>query len=329
VARPPSRHLDLQPIGAVTEYGPAFASATDLVFASPAWLEAIGPERCSIARLDVPGAGPGFVPLQVRKRRGALYVTNPPLTPWLHPVGGTTSSRPEGRISNAHKLGEALAAALPASALVKIRLHPSFPSFLGLHWAGFLAMTRISYRLDPQPADAAWKGLRGELRTDVRKAERNGVTVTTDTDVPAVARLLESHSKATGFAHPFTGADLEAVITRLLATGSVRIWSARWQGELVGAAMVPEDPSTAYYLLAATTERGREQKAMPLVAWSAVRDALDRGLAFDFEGSMLRGVERFNRAFGGHQVLEPMLVRAPFVDQGMRALRRILPTGGR
>jgi hypothetical protein len=243
-------------------------------------------------------------------------------------VGGTPGARPDTQISNAHKLGEALAGALPASALVKIRLHRSFPSFLGLHWAGFVAMTRISYQLEPQPSEAAWKGLRGELRTDIRKAERNGVTVSCDVDVPAVARLLEAHSTATGFAHPFAGAELEAVLTRLVGSGAARIWSASWNGALVGAAVVAEDATTAYYLLAATNEDGRKQKAMPLVAWSAVRDALDRGLSFDFEGSMLRGVERFNRAFGGRQVLDPMLVRAPFGDQGMRALRRLLSSSG-
>jgi hypothetical protein len=36
--------------------------------------------------------------------------------------------------------------------------------------------------------------------------------------------------------------------------------------------------------------------------WAAIELASKRGTGFDFEGSSLRSVERFFRAFGGHPV---------------------------
>jgi hypothetical protein len=46
-------------------------------------------------------------------------------------------------------------------------------------------------------------------------------------------------------------------------------------------------------------ERYNDSGAMSLLFWNAIKLASEKGLAFNFEGSMIPGVERFFRSFGG------------------------------
>jgi hypothetical protein len=61
--------------------------------------------------------------------------------------------------------------------------------------------------------------------------------------------------------------------------------------------------------MAGSDPRFRTSGAMSLLTWEAIKYAGQVTRRFDFEGSMLRPVERFFRAFGGRQVQLPRLAR--------------------
>jgi hypothetical protein len=60
------------------------------------------------------------------------------------------------------------------------------------------------------------------------------------------------------------------------------------------------DARTTYYLMGGSNSDLRGSGAVPLLLWTAISQAAARGTAFDFEGSMLRHIELFVRAFGGN-----------------------------
>jgi hypothetical protein len=69
------------------------------------------------------------------------------------------------------------------------------------------------------------------------------------------------------------------------------------------------DPESAYYLMAGSDPRLRSSGAINLLTWEAIRFAGQVTRRYDFEGSMLRLVERFIRTFGGRQVQFPRFTR--------------------
>ena len=70
-------------------------------------------------------------------------------------------------------------------------------------------------------------------------------------------------------------------------------------GNAHAGAYVIHDSRYSYYLLGGSDAELRGSGAMSAVIWAAIEDAARRRTGFDFEGSMLPGVERFFRAFGG------------------------------
>ena len=70
------------------------------------------------------------------------------------------------------------------------------------------------------------------------------------------------------------------------------------EGGIEAVIYIVFDKKTAYYLAGGATELGRQQGAMHALMGQAIQDAKDKGLdVFDFEGSMLQGIESFFRGF--------------------------------
>lgn len=56
-----------------------------------------------------------------------------------------------------------------------------------------------------------------------------------------------------------------------------------------------------YYLASGSDRNNRQTHALSLVLWEGIKLAIEKGLAFDFEGTMLENVEPHFRSFGAVQ----------------------------
>ena len=72
-------------------------------------------------------------------------------------------------------------------------------------------------------------------------------------------------------------------------------------GNLHAAAFVVWQNSSAYYIAGGGDPALRSSGAQSLVLWEAIKHVSQYTDTFDFEGSMLPGVERFFREFGAMQ----------------------------
>ena len=73
-------------------------------------------------------------------------------------------------------------------------------------------------------------------------------------------------------------------------------------GQLHAAAFVVWQDQSAYYIAGGGNTALRNSGAHSLVLWEAIRYVAEFADRFDFEGSMLPGVERFFREFGARQI---------------------------
>lgn len=309
----------------VTAYAAAFDPASHSVLSSPAWLGALPRGSVTIAVCErLPHSG--FLPVAIGRRKGVPMVSNPPLMPWVEIVGGSVGEKRSAVIGDLNAVGGEIARRLARCGVVRLRLQRTSPTWLGFHWAGYFANARISYVLEG-PVDDAWSAMKGKTRTAIRSSTRAGLTIraVATSELDAMAALVGDHAREKGFAYALGPEALRSFFAETLRAGVATATGAfDADGTLVGAAFFADDDRTRTYLIGAQDERGAKANAMPGLLWDAVEGTLDGGRAFDFEGSMLPGVEDFVRTFGGAQRLDVSVIWVPRPQRAIAAVRRHL-----
>ena len=272
------------------------------IFDEPWWLDAVAPGSWSEVSIEKEGQTVARWPFVVRKRFGAIFVTDAPgaklLGPWIRPPEGKYATR----LGREQQLLDELADRLPPYAILKQNFHYDRTDWLPLYWRGFRQTTRYSYRLpDLSDLDAVWAGMRENIRREIRKAGKR-LAIDRDAGVETLAAQLDKTFERQG--------------GRIgIPTGSVQRWheaaKGRQQGRIYAAVDTEDrihasifviwDARSAVYLLGGGDPELRSSGAHSLLLWTAIQDSADQTAAFDFEGSMVRPIERFFRAFGARQ----------------------------
>jgi lipid II:glycine glycyltransferase (peptidoglycan interpeptide bridge formation enzyme) len=177
-------------------------------------------------------------------------------------------------------------------------------------WAGYRAEIRYTYQLrDLSSEQALWAGLAGNIRREIRKATRQ-LEVREVTDVDRFYRVWAKTFERQGVAAP-DRRRLERIDAACAKRDARTILFACDEADQVHAvAYTVRDRRTTYYLMGGGDPHLRTSGASSLLIWEAIRRASADSQVFDFEGSMLRPVERFFRAFGGRQTPYPHVSRA-------------------
>jgi len=170
-------------------------------------------------------------------------------------------------------------------------------------WHGFDVSVGYTYVLDSgSDIDQVWQGLLPKIRTDIKKAGRT-VTVSEHNDVLV---LLSQIDKTFGRQNKTRNYSDEIVIRldNALRDRSQRlILVAKDEEEKVhAAAYFVWDGNAMHYLLGGGDPDLRNSGATSLLLWQGIQVAVEKNLPFNFEGSMVEGIERFFRGFGAKQV---------------------------
>ena len=236
------------------------------------------------------------------KQKGPFrYATMPPFVKWLGPY-----LLPEfrGQLLKEHELLQSLIAQLPALASFKQNFYPTNTNWLPFYWQQFRQTTYYTYRLHQLRDLARVKaGLGTGIRRDIRLA-RQQVRVVHDRPLEEFYRVNTLSFARQGLPVPYSAAQFRRLDAALATAGSRQLFFAVDELDRVhSVAYLIWDATTAYLLLAGDDPARRASGAGVLLAWEAIRYASEvLGLdCFDFEGSMLPGVERMRVRFGGVQ----------------------------
>lgn len=153
----------------------------------------------------------------------------------------------------------------------------------GLKSAGFRAAERTlqprsSIRLDLAPEESElMAGFSKGHRADLRRAERDGVTVrvgTTESEVDLLHAMLVATQQRKNFA--IHSAAYYRALWRLFAD-SARLLIAERDGSPVAASLVLAWADNGIYLVAGSSPAGLEARAAHALQWHAIRWARERG----------------------------------------------------
>ncbi len=236
------------------------------------------------------------------KQKGPFrYVTMPPFVKMLGPY-----LLPEfrGVLKKEHLLLEELIKQLPAFAAFKQNFYPTVTNWLPFYWRGFRQTTLYTYRLQPlQELARIEAGLSDNIRRDIRQA-RPRLRVVHDLPLETFYAINRLSFTRQGLEVPYSEAQFKQLDAALAAHGARQLFFALdAQDRVHSVAYLIWDATTAYYHLAGDDPNLRRSSAGVFLAWETVRYASEvLGLnCYDFEGSMLPGVERMRVRFGAVQ----------------------------
>ena len=239
----------------------------------------------------------------VVKGRGRLRIlTEPPLTQTLGPWIERVDAKATTALSTEIELLAALEAALPPAQAFLQHFSPTIPNALPFYWAGYRLEARYTYRLDDLSSETAlWDGLRSNIRREIRKA-RKRVEIRDDLGLDKFHAVWSKTFARQNLDVPFSLADLERLDAACATRGARTMLFASDEADRIHAvAYAVWDEHAAYYLLGGGDEELRTSGAGSLLMWESIMRARAVTGVFDFEGSMLKPVERFFRSFGGRQ----------------------------
>jgi Acetyltransferase (GNAT) domain len=274
------------------------------VFASSWWLEAVAPGRWRTHTVMQGGSAAAAWPTIVRATRWGDVHEGARLTPYLGPLM-RLPDHPVQHWAEHQRLLEALLEEIGPAAAVDARCHPAFEYWTPLRWHGFNQTTTYTWRLDDlTDLEAVFARTRENVRREVRKAAKRGVTVSPG----SVEELLAVHARTVAQ----RGMDEVSLVARetlrrvdraAAERGARSILIARdGDGKVHAGVYLVHDSRTTYYLLGGSDAAWRTSGAMSAAIWAGIEVAAGRGAGFDFEGSILRPIERFFRAFAGRPV---------------------------
>ena len=227
----------------------------------------------------------------------------PPLTQTLGPWVERSDASPRARSARSTSCSRALEAALPAAHAFVQHFSPTMLNALPFYWAGYrlerpvhLPARGLALRGGALGrACAATSGARSARRAGAwRSARTSGSTASTPIWAKTFARQ--------GLPAPVSLAELERLDAACAARGA-RAMLFAWDeaGRVHAVSYVVWDAHAAFYLIGGGDPELRTSGASSLLMWESIMRAREITDVFDFEGSMLRPVERFFRAFGGRQ----------------------------
>lgn len=252
------------------------------------------------------------MPLYFERKFGIRICTMPKLTPaWgvvIEPFMhcGTTAAAREFDILR-----------LFAGYVSKIRFfeqtfHYAQQNWLPFYWKGLIQTSRTTYVIEnPRDCDQMWMKLSQSTRRAIRKAGRLGLSVTVGTvdDVWEMVNVtFQRHGKAISYTREYLDRLCRAAIER----NQGAILAVRDNaGNLLTAGFVVWDSERAYGLVSGANAEGRHMGAPSLLQWETIKLSAQHARVFDFEGSMLEGVERFYRNFGGKRIAYNWIMSSP------------------
>ena len=272
------------------------------VFAQPWYLDACthgGEWNVVLAREA--GRVVAALPYFYKQKGPFRYITMPPFVKWLGPY-----LLPEfrGQLLKEHELLQVLLAQLPDCAAFKQNFFPTVTNWLPFYWEKYHQTTFYTYRLHQlRDLEQVQAGLGTGIRRDIRRA-RQRVRVVHDLPLDEFYRVNLLSFTRQGLPAPYSAAQFQRLDAALATAGARQLFFAiDEQARVHSVAYLTWDATTAYFLLAGDDPALRASGAGVLLAWEAIRYAsevlnLD---CFDFEGSMLPGVERMRVRFGAVQ----------------------------
>jgi hypothetical protein len=175
--------------------------------------------------------------------------------------------------------------------------------WLPFYWNGFSQTTKYTYLLkDLHDTKQLWANICKTKQRYIRQAtEKHRLSIrkgVTREEFLRLNALVFERQKKRPYHHKVLGELIDVSVGR----GQGEVWGAYdGRGGLHAAIFIVNEGSAAYYIAGGSEGAYKHTHAMSALFWKVMTEVGDKCDVFDFEGSMMEGVERFFRELGGEQ----------------------------
>ncbi|NEW60221.1 GNAT family N-acetyltransferase, partial [Sulfurovum sp. bin170] len=171
-----------------------------------------------------------------------------------------------------------------------------------LSWQGFTQQTRYTYRIANRDIDIEniYSKFHGNMKNDIKNAIREGVEIREETPFELLWDLVNKTFIRQGSKSPFNRERLEHFILKLKERGTfVSFGAYDSSGRCIAVCGLVYEERSSYLILNGIDIENQVRGANGYMLQESINYFHKRCDYYDFEGSMLFGVEQFYRRFGG------------------------------
>jgi hypothetical protein len=275
------------------------------VFSQPWWLDAVcGKDAWDVCLVENGRGVVATLPFMYRGRGMRKGIGMPALTQsfklW---VNYTESAKLEARLSLEKEVITELIHQLPPFDSFDLKLYRSLTNWLPFYWQGFTQTTRYTYVIeDISDLAAVFASFAHAKRKNLKRAEsilKPGPELNAREFFDHHSMTLRKGGDKIAYDYPL----LERIFQATHDHDCGKVFTAVDSENRIHAAIfVIWDPVQAYYLISSIDPDHRASGAATYLIQKAITHVQPRTTMFDFEGSMIEGVENSFRQFGTAQV---------------------------
>jgi hypothetical protein len=285
------------------KYNKLFASTA--VFDSFNWKEKVHGNALKVYGIfEEDGQMLGAFHLFHEKKAGFNFIKTPHYIPHIGLVYANRTQNEANSLSFNKKIIEQICEFLGNSSygVISIAFPPGIADMQPFIWKKFKVIPNYTYRMNLSlSADEIEKRYSPEHRNSIKKALKDGVEVKACEDYTLVKKMIlrtfEQKSEK------LSETNIDSILFGIADRGNSFAFTASLNNEVIAAAFCLYDANYCYYLLGGYSNESKQHGAGVLCVHNSILKAKQLGVpVFDFEGSMIKEVERYFRSFGGELV---------------------------
>lgn len=240
----------------------------------------------------------GVLVYMIKKKYGLTYILHPSLCPYMGPLffGKTINADP----SDVSKVYSQLINQLPNHHLMIQEYFHSIP-----HVDNVDSLTQKKYTYivaHDQNAESLKSSLKPDRRRRIRKAGELFTYEEVD-DFSEFETFLEESFSSREKSNPYRGGTMANLDQHLKIKGARKIIKATDQGGKTIAMEYLLIDEKWIYNLANGIRQDYRHDALSYILWTEIENALAANKSFDFEGSVIPGIERFFQSLRGTKTI--------------------------
>jgi hypothetical protein len=294
-------HLKLEELSELAAYDRLVdESPQGILFCHSWWLDAVAPGQYQVLTVERGGAIKAALPIVFRKWAAGLQISMPKLTQKLGILFAPSQAKYAERLSDEHELVGQLIEKLPVGCSFDQQFHENFTNWLPFYWEGFSQSTKYTYIIDNlSDVDAIWGNFRTRARQCVRKAAKEGIRIRETNDIELLYNINRKTFERQGMRMSFNVEFLARIDTAASKNAGRKAFVAEDPaGRPHACVYFLYDERCAIGLLKGADPALCSSGAQTLLEWEAIKFASTVTRSFDFNGSMIRGVENHLRNLG-------------------------------
>lgn len=273
------------------------------IYDQPFWLDAVcGKDNWDVFLVEKGDEIIAALPYFTKKKMGLRYITMPQLT--QH--NGIYIKYPEN-LSYEKKLDFEYSVLSDIAVQIGSVKHeyylqcfsPEVQNWQPFYWNGFSQETLYTFYLDCSVGyEEILKNMSSGLRRDIKKAEKEAIITETD-DLDLFYKINSMSFGRQGMENPLSRELIQAVYDVGKENDCIKVLIANdEQGNTHCVGLYIFDNNNVYELCLGTDPKFRNKNFKSLLTAKAIEFACQTGRNFDFEGSMIEGIAKYNKRYG-------------------------------